>query len=151
MKRRTASTTRALRRSWLRRCAGAAAPCRRPSGRRDAAARAAGVAAAVPDVPADWWNSFNDARLDALVDEALANNRDLARAMARIDESRAALRSANADQLPEGRRQCVGAAGSASARTHALTLGGNQPIGNDFRADAERRLRGRPVVARWPT
>jgi outer membrane protein TolC len=58
------------------------------------------VAAAVPDVPAEWWKSFNDGRLDALVAEALTNNRDLARAMARIDESRAILRSAKANQLP---------------------------------------------------
>ncbi|MFP5405528.1 MAG: efflux transporter outer membrane subunit [Gammaproteobacteria bacterium] len=47
-----------------------------------------------------WWNSFRDAQLSALVDEALAANRDLARAAARIDQSRAALRLARADRLP---------------------------------------------------
>ena len=92
------------------------------------------AAAVVPDVPAEWWKSFNDARLDALVAEALANNRDLARAMARIDESRAVLRSAKANQLPRvdanvsGSRQRFG-------ENAPLTIGGNQLTFNDFRAN----------------
>ena len=57
-------------------------------------------AAAVPEVAQDWWKNFNDPQLDALVAEALDNNRELARAMGRIDESRAALRGARAEQLP---------------------------------------------------
>jgi multidrug efflux system outer membrane protein len=51
-------------------------------------------------VSAAWWKQFGDERLNALIEEALAHNRDLARAMARIDESRAALKLAHADQLP---------------------------------------------------
>ena len=31
-----------------------------------------------------WWKAFNDPTLDALVDEALAHNLDLASAMARV-------------------------------------------------------------------
>ena len=92
------------------------------------------VAAVVPGVPIEWWKTFNDARLDALVAEALANNRDLARAMARIDESRAVLRSANANQLPR-----VDANASASRQRFGenapLTIGGNQLTFNDFRAN----------------
>jgi multidrug efflux system outer membrane protein len=92
------------------------------------------VAAGVPDVPIEWWKSFNDAQLDALVAEALANNRDLARAMARNDESRAVLRSAKANQLPRvdanvsGSRQRFG-------ENAPLTIGGNQLTFNDFRAN----------------
>jgi len=56
--------------------------------------------AVVTDVDAEWWTRFADPQLDALVTEALTHNRDLARAMARIDESRAALRGARAGQLP---------------------------------------------------
>lgn len=56
--------------------------------------------AVVTDVDAEWWTRFGDPQLDALVTEALTHNRDLARAMARIDESRAALRGARAGQLP---------------------------------------------------
>ncbi|HSB25623.1 MAG TPA: TolC family protein, partial [Burkholderiaceae bacterium] len=32
--------------------------------------------AALPAVPADWWKNFGDPKLDALVAEALGNNRD---------------------------------------------------------------------------
>lgn len=55
----------------------------------------------VAPLPSDWWSRFGDPHIDALVEEALANNRDLARAVARIDESRAALRLANADRSPQ--------------------------------------------------
>ena len=89
--------------------------------------------AAVPALQTDWWKNFGDPKLDALVAEALANNRDLARAMARIDESRAALRAATANQLPRvdanvsGSRQHFGA-------NAPLTIGGNELTYNDFRA-----------------
>jgi len=65
----------------------------------------------------DWWKRFGDARIDALVDEALANNRDLARAMARIDESRALLRGAVADRYP------TVSAGLSAARARASENG----------------------------
>jgi len=90
--------------------------------------------AAVPEVQADWWKNFGDPQLDALVAEALANNRDLARAMARIDESRAALRAATANQQPRvdanvsGSRQRFGP-------NAPLTVGGGQLTYNDFRAN----------------
>lgn len=85
------------------------------------------------DVATDWWRSFGDVRLDALVDEALQHNRDLARAMARIDESRAALRAAHAERLPTVR------AGASAARARASGNGpaavpGAPLTGNDFTA-----------------
>ncbi len=82
----------------------------------------------------EWWRSFGDPRLDALVTEVLHNNRDLARAMARIDESRAVLRAAQANRLPKvdatlsGSRQRFG-------ENAPLTVGGNQLIFNDIRAN----------------
>src|SRR5262245_13957063 len=57
----------------------------------------AGAATNVTITP-DWWRRFGDPQIDALVDEALAHNRDLARAMARIDESRALLQGALAER-----------------------------------------------------
>ena len=71
-------------------------------------------------VALDWWTTFNDPALTALVTEALANNRDLGRAVARIDESRALLQSARSDLLPSltadiaGSRQRVTETGSFS-------------------------------------
>ncbi len=47
-----------------------------------------------------WWTLYGDATLDRLVDEALANNRDLAIATARVDEVRALLRVADAQFVP---------------------------------------------------
>jgi multidrug efflux system outer membrane protein len=52
-------------------------------------------------VAADWWRAYNDPALDALMAEALAHNRDLALAAARIEEARANLGLADADRYPE--------------------------------------------------
>lgn len=49
---------------------------------------------------ARWWSLYGDADLDALVDEALTHNRDLALAAARVDEARALARIADAQQAP---------------------------------------------------
>lgn len=90
-----------------------------PDGRADVAA-----------VDADWWRRFPDPRLDALVREALDHNRDLDRAMARVQEARAALRAAGADRGPTVLLE----AGSARQRSSASALatpGGG--LGNDHR------------------
>lgn len=49
---------------------------------------------------ANWWRSFDDPLLASLVDRALAQNLDLQQARARVVQTRAALRYANADLLP---------------------------------------------------
>lgn len=57
----------------------------------------------------DWWRSFGDPTLTALVEQALAQNLDLQQAAARVSQARAALKSANAALLPSG--QISGQAG----------------------------------------
>jgi multidrug efflux system outer membrane protein len=47
-----------------------------------------------------WWTLYGDTVLDRLVDEALANNRDLELATARVDEARALLRVADSRFWP---------------------------------------------------
>jgi len=47
-----------------------------------------------------WWECFNDPEMSALVDKALAQNLDLARAQARVTQARAGLGAANAALLP---------------------------------------------------
>jgi outer membrane protein, multidrug efflux system len=47
-----------------------------------------------------WWELFQDAELDTLLRTALAENKDLKIAMARIDEARASLGISRADQFP---------------------------------------------------
>src|SRR5690606_3364398 len=51
-------------------------------------------------LPDPWWQLFGDARLDALMREALANNPDTSIAAARVAQARAGLRISNADRLP---------------------------------------------------
>jgi multidrug efflux system outer membrane protein len=127
VKRQPTFSAIALIAAWL---AGCAAP---PAERHETPQLDMPVAHAAIDVAPDWWKSFGDARLDALVAEALQSNRDLARAMARIDESRAALRAVRAEQLPNV------SVGASAARQRISENGtgvvpGVPIISNDFRA-----------------
>ena len=47
-----------------------------------------------------WWGLFADATLNALIEEALANNRDLGVAVSRIEEAAGILRIVRANQFP---------------------------------------------------
>lgn len=48
-----------------------------------------------------WWLAFGDPTLNALVDEALAHNLDLAVAITRVDQARAQYKAAEFTQLPD--------------------------------------------------
>jgi outer membrane protein TolC len=50
--------------------------------------------------PSKWWTTLGDAKLDALIDAALAHNQDLHAAQARLRESRAQLQQQRAQELP---------------------------------------------------
>jgi len=58
-----------------------------------------------------WWRAFGDPALEAVVAEALAGNRDLRAAAARVDAAAALARVSGADQWP-----AIGASASASRR-----------------------------------
>ncbi len=66
-------------------------------------------AGAVPGEP--WWQTFGSPALDAVIDEALSANRDLAASAAGIHAALAQARIAGADRLPS-----VSAGGSGSRR-----------------------------------
>lgn len=66
-----------------------------------------------------WWTLYSDPVLDRLIEEALANNRDLAVAAARVDEARAVLRIADAQFMP---------AVDAEARADRLGFSERAPI-----------------------
>jgi NodT family efflux transporter outer membrane factor (OMF) lipoprotein len=74
-------------------------------------ARAAGGGATTQPVSADWWKHFGSAELDELMAAALANNHDLAAAVSRIEQARAAARIAGAARLPNAQLS-AGASGS---------------------------------------
>jgi NodT family efflux transporter outer membrane factor (OMF) lipoprotein len=58
------------------------------------------AAATVTTAEAGWWSRFGSAELDRLMAEALAANQDLAAALQRIEQARAALRVAGATLVP---------------------------------------------------
>lgn len=62
----------------------------------------AGGDALVPSpVPGRWWRLYREPALDALVEEALTDNRDLRTAAARLLEARAILDEARGERLPQ--------------------------------------------------
>jgi multidrug efflux system outer membrane protein len=82
---------------------------------------------------AHWWTEFNEPTLNALVDEALANNLDLQAAMARIESARAQVELAQADLFP------LVTIGADAQRSRSTQVGTNPlppgfaATGNDFR------------------
>lgn len=62
-----------------------------------------------------WWKGFGDPALDAMVAAALDHNRDLAKAIANVDEARAQLGLARAEQLPS-----IDAQGSSQRQRNSL-------------------------------
>src|SRR4051794_24146438 len=53
-----------------------------------------------PRIEGAWWKRFGDKHLDALVDQSLANNRDLMIATARVDEFAAILAGTRSQAYP---------------------------------------------------
>jgi multidrug efflux system outer membrane protein len=82
-----------------------------------------------------WWQIYEDAQLNGLVEEALARNQDLALAVARVDESRGL-----AGEVESGLFPSISASGSAarnrvSTRTASFPPGGVIPSEfSDYRA-----------------
>jgi multidrug efflux system outer membrane protein len=101
-----------------------------PGTYRGAESGGAPDARSIADVP--WWSTFGDEVLSGLVAEAVANNQDLAVAVARVEEARARAGVARADGLP----QVQGDASAARNRTSQAL--GYPPFGprtlSDYRA-----------------
>ena len=68
---------------------------------------------------AQWWRKLGDPTLDALMERALADNRDVAVARARLREARARRDLANANRFPT-----LGASASAARSRASEQLGG---------------------------
>ncbi len=76
-----------------------------------------------------WWELFQDPHLQALIRQALLNNRDLQLAASRVRESRARLRATGAGSFPEieGKTSFQRSQSSlAAARQFGVPDGGNQ-------------------------
>ena len=81
---------------------------------------------ATAPIDAQWWNRFGDPTLVALIDKALANNSDVAIAVARVREARANVQLARSQLFPTldgavgaGRSRTVSAFGAPFQQTSA--------------------------------
>ncbi len=66
---------------------------------------------------ASWWRAFGDPMLDKVIDRALAENLDLAQAVARVGQARAAADIARAALLPSGAFDASAATAHQSVET----------------------------------
>jgi multidrug efflux system outer membrane protein len=80
-----------------------------------------------------WWNLFSDPALTTLVEEALANNLDLAAAMARVELARANVLLAQSDLYPSV-NAVVGASRNRTTEVGSQPLpSGFDPLSSNFR------------------
>lgn len=80
-----------------------------------------------------WWKSYSDPALDRMIDEALMHNLDLRRAIARVDEARAALGITRADQYPGISANAEASRNRISQESVISVPPGIDPKYNDFR------------------
>jgi NodT family efflux transporter outer membrane factor (OMF) lipoprotein len=85
---------------------------------------AAETASPPPDA---WWHLYNDARLDALIQEALQANRTLAAADANFAAARAVLSVAHAQRYPSTEAFAAGLYGRDAVTDEILELTGRPP------------------------
>lgn len=86
-----------------------------------------------PALARGWWKAFNDPTLDQLVDQALANNTDVAVAVARIEEAEGLLKEVAGAQWPEVDLNAAGARSRSSTST-ATSQPGIPVFRNDYLA-----------------
>jgi multidrug efflux system outer membrane protein len=89
-----------------------------------------GNAASTVDLLA-WWRGFQDPILNSLLEEATANNQDLALAAARIQEARATATGTNSNRYPVLDATLSGTKNRTSENAGKLGLGAN-PVAKDF-------------------
>jgi NodT family efflux transporter outer membrane factor (OMF) lipoprotein len=100
------------------------------------------VAARPAPIPAEatfWWARFGDPLLGELVDQALAQNLEIAQAVARMDQAKAGLRQADAALLPSATISAQALAahqsvGTPAGRQIAATPGFDRDT-HDYEAD----------------
>lgn len=90
-----------------------------------------------------WWRGFGDSRLDALVDQALAQNQSLEASRQRLRSARALIIAEESDFLPTIDGQAsAGAAisdGGIATRNVGASLGGRWTLDLNGRLSAERQ------------
>lgn len=85
------------------------------------------TAAQVTPATSQWWAGFGDPMLTHLVDTALAQNLDIAQAVARVAQARAALGAADAALLPSGAVSAQAATARQSLQTPVGRIASTNP------------------------
>lgn len=84
---------------------------------------------AMSEPPQQWWRSFNDPVLDALVEDALRDNSDLETFRARLEKARALARRAGSERFPA----VDGEAAAAHSRVRSERGSGSDTVtGEDY-------------------
>ena len=96
---------------------GAAAPF---AGAPPSAASGASAPFADAPLPPNWWRLYQDPKLDALVEKALANNTDLRMALANLEKSEAADRAVEGQKRPTLKADFGPGFGHASGVTYLV-------------------------------
>lgn len=118
-------------------------------GEREARMRSARSAALVEIAADPWWRAFGDPRLDRLVDDVLARNRDLDVAALRLQRARLQVGLARNDRLPSAE-----GAASVSDREPMREPGDSQTsasaqLSMAYEVDLWGRLRSAQDAADW--
>lgn len=86
-------------------------------------------------VSAEWWKAYNDPALDALMAEALEQNRDLKLAAARIEEARGNLGTTDAKRYPEANLE--GNVGRSRVTGKGTMPAGTPLVNNNFKLNLQ--------------
>ncbi|MDF3100571.1 efflux transporter outer membrane subunit [Burkholderia sp. BCCIQ04A] len=109
---------------------------------------AAPVAADAPAATRDWWRSFGDPQLDALIDDALRANNDLAIAAIRVYRAQLQARLVDTNLTPS---VTLGANGAVSRTldTHRMSRSSGLNGSLSYEIDLWGRLAALRDAARW--
>ncbi|MBR7955723.1 MULTISPECIES: efflux transporter outer membrane subunit [Burkholderia cepacia complex] len=109
---------------------------------------AAPVAADAPAAPRDWWRSFGDPQLDALIDDALRANSDLAIAAIRVYRAQLQAGLVDTNLTPN---VTLGANGAVSRTldTHQMSRSSGVNGSLSYELDLWGRLAALRDAARW--
>jgi NodT family efflux transporter outer membrane factor (OMF) lipoprotein len=108
------------------------------------------VTAPPADIAADaWWRGFNNAQLDALIDQVLASNTDMAVAGLRLQRARLQAGLASADLWPSANGS-VGVSGNRRIDTgDDWSEGYNASVSLGWELDLWGKLRAQRDIAQW--
>jgi NodT family efflux transporter outer membrane factor (OMF) lipoprotein len=98
------------------------------------------------ELPGRWWEAFEDAELNALMEEAFLNNLDITQAYERLNQSTAAARAAGAARMPVlsvqgsgGRTSQPGMTGTAESDSYRASAAASFEIDLWNRLDSQSR------------